>query len=85
MPSELKRAQEEAESLRSDMQSRNQKLFYVSILVTLFAGSKEELEQYSQSLKSVGISHILQVRTLFYMQEAGFTSSLPLGNLPSAI
>ena len=81
MPSELKRAQEEAESLRSDMQSRNQKLFYVSILVTLFAGSKEELEQYSQSLKSVGISHILQVRTLFYMQEAGFTSSLPLGNL----
>lgn len=79
MPSELKRAQAEAENLRADMQSRNQKLFYVCIVVTLFAESKEDLNRYTDSLKSVGISHITQVKTLFYQQESGFISSLPLG------
>lgn len=81
MPSELKRAQEEAENLRSDMQSRNQKLFKVSIIITLIAKNLEELDQYTQSLKSVGISHISQVKELRYQQEAGLSTSLPLGNL----
>ena len=81
MPSELKRAQAEAENLRSDMQARNQKLFYTIVLITLFAETKEDLEQYTASLTSVGISHISQIRKLMYMQESGFTSSLPLGNL----
>lgn len=81
MPSELKRAQLEAENLREDMQARNQKLFYVTILVTLFAESKEDLEQYTASLKSVGVSHITQVKVLSFQQESGFTSSLPLGNM----
>lgn len=81
MPSELKRAQEEAENLRSDMQTRNQKLFKVSIIITLIAGSQEELEQYTQALKTIGISHVAQIKVLQYQQEAGLTTSLPLGNI----
>ena len=81
MPSELKRAKEEAENLRNDMQSRNQKLFKVSVIMIIFADSKEELNQLTESLKSIGVTHLAQVKPLHYQQEAGFHTALPFADI----
>lgn len=85
IPSELSRAKQEAEALRNDMQSRNQKLFKVSVVMVLFANSKEELDQLTSSLKTIGISNLAQVKVLSYQQEAGLKSALPLCNMDLAI
>lgn len=85
MPSELQRASEEAKALRVDMQSRNQKLFKVSVVIVLFATSKEELEQNTEALKAIGLSNIAQVKNLNFQQEAGLKSALPLCNLDVAL
>ena len=81
LPSELKRAKEEAETLRSDMQARNQKMFFVSVIMIIFADSKEELKTFSSALKTVGITHLAQVKELMYMQESGLNSALPFASL----
>ena len=81
LPSELKRAKEEAENLRSDMMSRNQKLFKVTVLMCIFCDSKEELEEKTASLQSVGVGHLCNVKLLRYQQEAALNSVLPLASL----
>ena len=85
IPSELKRAKEEAEDLRNDMQSRNQKLFKVSVVMVLFADSKDELDQLTASLESIGVTHLSQVKTLLYQQEAGLHTALPLADMDITI
>lgn len=81
LPSELQRAKEQAEQLLNDMQSRNQKLFKVSVVIVIFANSKEELDQFTASVKSIGVTHLAQVKVLSYQQEAGFHSALPLADI----
>lgn len=81
IPNEMKRAQAQAEMLRSDMQSRNQKLFKVSVIITLLCNSEEELQQNTDALKAVGITYQAQVKTLTFQQEAGFNTSLPLARM----
>lgn len=85
IPSELKRAKEEAEDLRNDMQSRNQKLFKVSVVMVLFADSKDELDQLTASLESIGVTHLSQVKPLHYQQEAGLHTALPLADMDITI
>lgn len=85
IPSELKRAKEEAEELRNDMQSRNQKLFKVSVVMVIFADSKDELNQLTASLESIGVTHLAQVKPLHYQQEAGFHTALPLADMDVTI
>lgn len=85
IPSELKRAKEEAEELRNDMQSRNQKLFKVSVVMVIFADSKDELNQLTASLVSIGVTHLAQVKPLHYQQEAGFHTALPLADMDITI
>ena len=85
MSPELKRAEDEALALRNDMQSRNQKLFKVTVVMTLFADSLEELDQLSASLKSVGVTYLCNIKPLMYQQESGFRSSLPLANMDLSV
>lgn len=80
LPSELVRAKEEAENLLNDMQSRNQKLFKTSVVLVIFAKSKEELEQLTESVKSIGTTYLAQIKTLAFQQEAGFHSALPFAD-----
>ena len=79
LPAELQRAKEQAKALRDDMQSRNQKLFMVSILITIFADSKEELDENSMSLSSQAIGHLCDIKNMQYQQESAFNTCLPLG------
>lgn len=81
LPSELQRAKQEAENLLNDMQSRNQKLFRTTVVIVIFADSKEELDQLTESVKSIGVTYLAQVKTLQFQQEAGFHTALPLADV----
>lgn len=77
---ELMKAQEEADLLLNDIMSRNQKIFLVSLCMTLFADSLEELNQNAQSLQTIANRYLCQIKCFRYQQEPGFNSSLPLAN-----
>lgn len=81
LPSELQRAKEEAENLLNDMQSRNQKLFRTNVVIVIFAESKEELDQLTESVKSIGVTYLAQIKVLAFQQEAGLHSALPLADM----
>lgn len=81
IPSEMQRAKEEAETLREDMQSRNQKLFKVSVVFVIMADSKEELDQMTESLKATANTYPAAVKALTYQQEAGFRTVLPFAEM----
>ena len=85
LPSELRQAKEEAEALRIDMTSRNQKLFKVTVLAVLFSDDLDDLKQKTEALKSIAVSHLCQIKILQYQQEAAFKSMLPLGILDISI
>ena len=72
-------AQNDASRLMQDMTKRNQKLFLVTVVVTIFADTKEELEKTTEDTQTTVSKHLCQLKKLFYQQEAAFTSSLPIG------
>lgn len=77
---ELTQAKEEAQKLMTDMSSRNQKLFYVTLVITHFAKDMETLNKQSENIMSIGQKYLVGLRRLTSQQELGFNSSLPLGN-----
>ncbi len=76
---ELQKAQEEARKLMDDITTRNQKLFFVTLVLTHFAMNKEELDKNTKALTTIANKHLCQLKTLNYLQEHGLNSSLPLG------
>ena len=80
LPAELQRAREQANAIREDMQSRNQKLFFVTVLITVLESSKELLEEKSASLETIIKGYLCSPTLLISQQEAAFNTCLPLGN-----
>lgn len=76
----LKESLEEAEKLLDDLNKRNQKMFLLNIVVTIFGDTLEELDLNTESLMSVARRSVCNLATLNYQQEVGFNSCLPLGN-----
>ena len=75
---DLKRAQEQANQLMDDVTTRNQKLFLVTLAITVFADNQTELDRYASMVKTAAQKHLCSARDLNYQQEYGFTTSLPL-------
>lgn len=75
---ELLKAQREAERIMSDVTSRNQKLFLLTMVITVFADDKEELEKNTKAVQTVAARFLCQFKPLHYQQEPGFCTSLPL-------
>lgn len=82
---ELKRSRREAEELLEDITSRNQKVFFVTVVMTLFADSLEELNRYTDLLMSKATDFLCQIKKLTGQQMAGFNSCLPLGSFTLGI
>lgn len=76
--SDLKFAQEQAEELMSDVRGRDQKTFYFTSTIMHYADSLEELNEDTDSLKSLGNRYLCTIDKLFFQQEYGFRNSLPL-------
>ena len=79
LPSDLITYGEEAKTLLEDLQSRNERMFLVTILVVNTAGKRTRLENDVFQAAGVAQKYNCALRRLSYQQEQGFLSSLPLG------
>ena len=72
--------QAEAEDLRDQIAAGYNKLFDATIICTLFAYSKAELDKYSEVLTMEASKNQLGLKTAWALQEEGFKSNLPLND-----
>ena len=69
------------EDMRRTIQTQNDKLFYVTILIALHCKTEKELDEKSELLESELSKKSSQLRTLSFKQLDGFKSIIPLNNL----
>jgi hypothetical protein len=79
MPSDLNTYGDEAKKLLKDLQSRNEKMFMLTVAVLNVAGSKQALENNIFQMSGIAQKHNCALYRLDYMQEQGLMSSLPIG------
>lgn len=75
---ELQKKKEEGSELLTDITTRSQKVFFVTLVIAVFADSKEELDENVQLIKGVASDHQSPVRVLDFQQEQGLNTALPL-------
>lgn len=78
LPPKLEKSQESARSLMADITKRNQKLFLITLTMTVFARTREQLDIIEKSIESVSNKHLSPMKPLDFQQEFGFNTSLPL-------
>lgn len=76
---DMQRAREDALELLDEIKSKNQRLFYATVSIQLFAQSKEELNEQIQLIKTTVNKHLCTFQKLTNQQEAGLCSCLPIG------
>ena len=79
IPSDLNTYGGEAKRLLEDLQSRNERMFLVTIVFLNTARTKQELDNAVFQTAGIAQKYNCSLRRLDYMQEPGLMSSLPLG------
>ena len=79
IPSDLNTYGGEAKRLLEDLQSRNERMFLVTIVFLNTAKTKQELDNAVFQTACIAQKYNCSLRRLDYMQEPGLMSSLPLG------
>ena len=79
LPADLITYGEEAKKLFEDLQSRNERMFLVTVLVMNTADSKQKLDNDVFQVSGIAQKYNCSLKPLDYMQEAGVMSSIPLG------
>lgn len=79
LPSDLVTYGEEAKNLLEDLQSRNERMFLVTVLIMNTAKKRQKLENNVFQVKGISQKYNCSLRPLDYQQEAGLMSCIPLG------
>ena len=79
IPSDLNTYGGEAKRLLEDLQSRNERMFLVTIVFLNTAKTKQELDNAVFQTAGIAQKYNCSLRRLDYIQEPGLMSSLPLG------
>lgn len=79
IPTDLATYGREAQNLLDDLQSRNERMFLVTVLVVNLAATKPKLETNVFQAQGVAQKYNCQLRRLDYQQEQGLMSCLPVG------
>ena len=80
LPPELEAQQISTKELYHDIIGRDQKVFYFTLCVCVFADSKKELQESIRQIESIANNkHNCPLRTLLFQQEEGLNTCLPLG------
>lgn len=79
IPSDLNTYGGEAKRLLEDLQSRNERMFLVTIVFLNTAKTRQELDNAVFQTAGIAQKYNCSLRRLDYMQEPGLMSSLPLG------
>ncbi len=79
IPENIKIMESEMKNLLEELNSRNERLFNLTLTVRNYAESKEKSDLQLETLKRITQKNNCKLISLDYMQEIGFASSLPLG------
>lgn len=79
LPPDLVAYADEAADMLESLQSRNERMFLVTVLMLNDASSRDVLEDNISAAQSVAIKYNCKLRPLDFQQENGLASSLPLG------
>ncbi len=79
IPSDLTTFGNEAKTLLEDLQSRNERMFLVTVIVLNVAPTRQRLENNIFQAAGVAQKYNCALRRLEWQQEQGLVSSLPLG------
>ena len=79
IPSDLNTYGGEAKRLLEDLQSRNERMFLVTVVFLNTAKNKQELENMVFQTAGIAQKYNCALKRLDYQQEQGLMSSLPLG------
>jgi len=74
----LDSAYQNLENLRDKLQQAQEKLFDVSVYVSIYGDSEEELDRTESEIRSILESKMIYIRPALFQQEQGFKSTLPL-------
>lgn len=75
---DLMTSQTQTRELMDDVIGRDQKLYYVTFTVCVFANSKNKLEENVKMYTNIANKHLCPLKRLDFQQEQGFNTSLPL-------
>ncbi len=70
----------DAEELRDNLTQGVEHFFQFAFYATIYAESKEKLDQISEDIEGIFGSKLITSRKVFYQSEQGFNSTLPLCN-----
>ena len=79
LPSDLVTYGGEAKKLLEDLQSRNERMFLVTVLVCNMAKTKQKLDNIIYQTSGVAQKYNCSLKRLDFQQEAGLMSSIPIG------
>ncbi len=79
IPSDLATYGGDAKNLLKDLQSRNERMFLLTLIVLNFADTKQKLENNIFQAAGVAQKYNCTLTRLDYQQEQGLMSSIPLG------
>ncbi len=76
----LDTAYQDLEGLRDNLIQAQQKMFDVSVYITIYADNEMELYKVENEVKSLLESKMIYIKPALFQQEDGFKSVIPLGN-----
>ena len=79
LPSDLITYGGEAKKLLEDLQSRNERMFLVTVLIMNTADTKRKLDNIIMQTAGIAQKYNCALKRLDYQQEAGVMSSIPIG------
>lgn len=76
----LDTAYQDLESLRDQLIQAQEKMFDVSVYITIYADNELELFKVENEVKSILESKLIYIKPALFQQEEGFKSVIPIGN-----
>ncbi len=72
-------AYQDLEDLRDGLTQAQEKMFEVSLYITLYGKTNEEIDKAENEIKNILESKLVYVKPALFQQDAGFISTLPVG------
>ena len=76
---DLAASRDEAMALFDDLSGKNQKLYFATVVATVYADSEDEMKQYAQLVRSTGAKYLCVFKPLKQQQAEGVVASIPMG------
>lgn len=78
-PYDMKLQRQEANDFLDDLRTRNQRMLLAILTIALVADSKEQLDNDTDEILSIGQEHLCQFAVMTYQQTEGLHTALPFG------